>query len=77
MKTKSTTITFGTSANYFKTSVSLSFKGDSDEDFEQARQKVRKMYFKALAMELDLYKKFTKMDMKEIKNFLKKEIENE
>ncbi len=74
MKIKNTTITFGVSSHYFKTSVSLTFEGSSEDDFEKALSLAKKQYYKALSQELRLSKKFDNMSLEEIENFIGKKL---
>ena len=71
MKTKSVTFTLGTSSHFFKSSVSLTIEGGSKEDIENAKNKLKKMYFDVLRMEVGLSKKFDKMSFEEIEKYLK------
>lgn len=69
---KTTTITFGTSSHYFKTSVQVTL--DSKDDFDKALRLARKQYLKALAQELRLSKKFDHMSLEEIEDYVKEQI---
>jgi ribosomal protein S21 len=72
---KTTTITFGTSSHYFKTSVQVTL--DSNDDFDKALKIAKKQYLKALAQELRLSKKFDQMSLEEIEDYIKERIKNE
>lgn len=77
---KQTTITFGTSTHYFKSSVSITLDQDVDEtldNIDDVKKKVTKLYYEILSQELLLTKKFEKMTTKEIKDFLKKKLKKE
>lgn len=74
---KQTTITFGTSVHYFKSSVSVTFDQGVDEtldNIDEIKKKVTKLYYQMLSQELMLTKKFEKMTTKEIKAFLKSKL---
>lgn len=76
---KQTTITFGTSVHYFKSSVSVTFDQGVDEtlnNIDEVKKKVTELYYQVLAQELLLAKKFEKMSPKEIKSFLKKKLKD-
>lgn len=69
---KTTTITFGTSSHYFKTSVQVTLS--PKDDFDKALKLARKQYLKALAQELRLSKKFDRMSLEEIEDYIKEQI---
>lgn len=71
MKTKETTITFGVSSHYFKTSISITYESKEEKDFDKALKLARKEYFKALAEELKLKKRFDNMSFEEIEEYVK------
>lgn len=76
---RQTTITFGTSVHYFKSSISVTFDKGVDETLEnidEVKKKVTELYYQILAQELLLAKKFEKMTTKEIKTFLKKKLKD-
>lgn len=76
MKVKTTTITFGVSSHYFKSSVSLTYEdeGNTEKEYKKALRLARREYFKALAEELSLRKKFDKMNIDEIEEFIKEKV---
>lgn len=76
MKLKTTTITFGVSSHYFKTSVSINFEHQTSKDFSKGLKLAKKLYMKALAQELSLKKKFDNMELDEIEDYVKRKIEN-
>jgi len=73
VKTKSITLTLGTSSHYFKSSASLTIESCSDEDIEKAKKKLKKIYLDVLKMEIRLSKRFDKMSFEEIEKYLEKE----
>lgn len=77
---KQTTITFGTSVHYFKSSVSITLDQGVDEtldNIEEIKKKVTEIYYQVLSQELLLTKKFEKMTTKEIKEYIKKKLKND
>ncbi len=71
---KNTTLTFGTSSHYFKSSVQITF--DGDVDMEEAKKKLKRTYFELLASEISLTKKFNEMEFDEIKKYILNKIQN-
>lgn len=69
---KTTTLTFGVSSHYFKTSVQVSL--DSDDDFDEAVKIAKQQYFKALAQELRLAKRFDNMSIEEIEDYVLRKV---
>lgn len=66
MKIISRTVTFGSSSHYLKSSASVTFEGDSDEDLAEAVAECRKAYITLLKKEVRMTKKMDDMDWDEI-----------
>ena len=74
---KQTTITLGTSAHRFKSSVSVTLDQGVDEtleDIKEVKAKVTKLYYHVLAQELKITQKLNDMDIDKLKTFLKKKL---
>lgn len=70
MKIISRTITFGSSAHYLKSCVSVTFEGSTDEDLQEAIRQARHDYYILLRKELRLTDKLSSLDFEEVVNYV-------